>query len=70
MISIKLLSKFIEITLQHGRSPVNWLHIFRIPFPKNTHGGLLLHLLFTNADNNNDNRTNQDIATQQSNNIV
>ena len=36
------LSKFIEITLGHGCSPVNLLHIFRIPFPKNTSGRLLL----------------------------
>ena len=28
--------KFIEITLRHGCSPVNMLHIFRTPFPKNT----------------------------------
>ena len=27
-----------------GCSPVNLLHIFRIPFPKNTSGGLLLKL--------------------------
>ena len=42
VISIKLLCKFIEITLQHECSPVNLLHIFRTPFPKNTSGGLLL----------------------------
>ena len=36
------LSNFIEITLGHGCSPVNLLHIFRIPFPKNTSGRLLL----------------------------
>ena len=42
MISIKLLCNFIEITLRHGFSPVNLLHIFRKPFPKNTSGGLLL----------------------------
>ena len=29
-------SNFIEVTLQHGCSPVNLLHIFRTPFPKNT----------------------------------
>ena len=34
---------FIEITLQHGCSPVNLLHIFRTPFPKNTSGRLLLN---------------------------
>ena len=32
-------SNFIEIALQHGRSPVNLLHNFRTPFPKNTSGG-------------------------------
>ena len=42
MISIKFQSNFIEITLQHGCSPVNLLHIFRAPFRKNTAGGLLL----------------------------
>ena len=29
-------SNFIEITLWHGCSPVNLLHIFRTPFLKNT----------------------------------
>ena len=43
VISIKLQSNFIEITLQHGCSPVNLLHIFRIPFTKNTSGWLLLY---------------------------
>ena len=42
VISIKLLCSFIEITLWHGCSPVNLLHFFRTPFPKNTYGGLLL----------------------------
>ena len=37
VISIKLQS-----TLRHGCSPVNLLHNFRTPFPKNTSGGLLL----------------------------
>ena len=37
-----LLYNFTEITLWHGCSPVNLLHIFRIPFPKNTSGWLLL----------------------------
>ena len=36
-ISIKLLSNFIEITVQHGCSPVNFLHIFRTPFLRNTY---------------------------------
>ena len=29
---------------KHGCSPVNLLHIFRTPFPKNTSGQLLLHI--------------------------
>ena len=37
-----LQSNFVEITLQHGCSPVNLLHIFRTLLPKNTSGGLLL----------------------------
>ena len=37
-----LQSNFIEITLQHVCSPVNWLHLFRTPFPKNIYGGQLL----------------------------
>ena len=40
-ISIKLLCNFIEITLRHGCSPVNLLHIFTTPFPKSTSGRLL-----------------------------
>ena len=32
----------IEITLRHGCSPVNLLHLFRTPFPKNTSEWLLL----------------------------
>ena len=32
----------IQITFRHGCSPVNLLHIFRTPFPKNNSGGLLL----------------------------
>ena len=43
--SIKLQNNFIEITLWHGCSPMNLLHIFRTSFYKNTPGGLLL--LFT-----------------------
>ena len=33
---------FIEIALRHGCSPVNLLHIFRTPCPKNTSGRLPL----------------------------
>ena len=57
-ISIKLLCNFMEITLRHGCSPVNFLHIFRKPFLKNTSEGLLqdigiadkilFHLFFDN----------------------
>ena len=32
----------IEIELRHGCSPVNLLHFFRTPFPKNTSGQQLL----------------------------
>ena len=42
VISIKLLRNFIEIKLRYGCSPVNLLHIFRTPFPRNTSGWLLL----------------------------
>ena len=31
------------IALRHGCSPVNLLHIFRTPFPRNTYGWLLLN---------------------------
>ena len=43
VISIKLQSDFVEITLRHGCFPVNFLHIFRKPFSKNTSGWLLLN---------------------------
>ena len=42
VISIKLQSNFIKITLWHGCPPVNLLHIFRTPCLKNTSGRLLL----------------------------
>ena len=35
-------SNFIEITLLHGCSPANLLHIFRRSFPRSTSGWLLL----------------------------
>ena len=41
-ISVKLQSNFLEITLRHGCSPVNLLHVFRTSFRKNTFEGLLL----------------------------
>ena len=34
--------QFIELALRYGCSPVNLLHIFRTPFPKNTYGRQLL----------------------------
>ena len=43
--SIKLKSKFIEIKLQRGCSPVKKLHIFRTFFTKNTYKWLLLNAL-------------------------
>ena len=43
LISIKLQSNFIEITLRYGFSPVNLMHIFRTSFLKNTSGWLLLY---------------------------
>ena len=46
MIPIKLLSKFAEVTLPHGCSPVNLLHIFPILFHKNTLEWLLLYVVF------------------------
>ena len=45
--SIKLQSNFIEVALQDGCSPINLLHIFRPPFPKNTSEGLFLYVLFS-----------------------
>ena len=44
VISVKLLCNFIEITLRYGCSPVNLMHIFRTPFPKNTSGRLVMNL--------------------------
>ena len=41
-ISTKLQSNFIEITLRHGCSIVNLLHIFKTLFYKNTFGGTAL----------------------------
>ena len=49
VISMKLLSNFIQITLRHGCS-VNSLHILGTPFPRNTFEWLLLmfHIFFHN----------------------
>ena len=38
----KVVKQTIEITLSHGCSPVNLLHIFRTPFRRNTYRGLPL----------------------------
>ena len=43
--------KVIEITLRHGYSPVNLLHIFRTAFPKNTSAELLLQMEFFKSRN-------------------
>ena len=40
--SSKVACNLIEITLRHGCSPVNLLHILKTPFSKNTSGRLLL----------------------------
>ena len=37
-------SNFIEIVLRHGCSPVNLLHFFKTPFPRNTPEWMLLYL--------------------------
>ena len=49
---VKFSIKFIEITLvfSHGCCPVNLLHIFRTPFPKNTSDGLLLKYLVNHIE--------------------
>ena len=44
VISIKLQSNFIEITLQHGCSPVNFLHIFRTLSYKSTSGKMFVKI--------------------------
>ena len=38
----KVASQLFKIARRHGCSPVNLLHIFRTPFPRNTSGWLLL----------------------------
>ena len=43
--------KTIEITLRHRCSPVNLLHIFGTPFPKNTSGQLVLEQSKEGSDN-------------------
>ena len=39
----------VEVALRHGCSPVNLLHIFRTPFPKNTSERLLLKIDHLNS---------------------
>ena len=46
VISIKL-----QITLHHGSSPVNLLHIVRTPFPRNTFRWVLLYLVVRGGSN-------------------
>ena len=41
----KAASNFLEIALRYGCSPINLLHIFRTPFPKNTSWWLLLYFV-------------------------
>ena len=41
-ISMKLLCNFIEITLRHGCSPLDLMHIFRTLFYKSSSSGLFL----------------------------
>ena len=47
-ISIKLQSNFIEMTIRHGCSPVNLLHISKTSFLKNTSRRLLLEFATKN----------------------
>ena len=42
---IKLQSNFIEITLRHGYSPLNLLHIFRTSFTRNASEWMLLDFI-------------------------
>ena len=49
VILIKLLCNFIEIVLRHGCSPVNLLHIFRTPLPKNTSEGAAFEIANANS---------------------
>ena len=44
-LAINLQRNFFEITLRHGCSPANLLHIFRTPLPRNTSVWLLLKIL-------------------------
>ena len=46
----RVICNFNEIALQHGCSPVNLLHTFRMPFPNNTSEWLLLPLSVNSED--------------------
>ena len=50
VISIKLQSSLIEITLRHGCSPINLLHIFRTLFTKTISERLLLVISYLNGE--------------------
>ena len=41
--SDKFVKEFSEITHRHGCSSVNFVHIFRTPFPENASGGMFLN---------------------------
>ena len=46
---VRFQSNFIEITLRHGCSPVNLLHIFRTAFLKNTNEWLLPYIFLLSS---------------------
>ena len=48
-ISVKQQKNFVEITLRHGCSPANLLHVFRTTFLKNLSGWLLLDICTSQA---------------------
>ena len=48
-ISVKQQKNFVEITLRHGCSPANLLHVFRTTFLKNLYGWLLLDICTSQA---------------------
>ena len=50
MLKCNLQGSFTEITLRHGCSPVNLLHIFRTPFPRNTSGWLLQYIVIKTSE--------------------
>ena len=49
----KVACNFVEITLRHGCTTLNLLHIFRTPFTKNTSRWLLLPLAFNRVISQN-----------------